>query len=123
MKFAVPSLALIALAACAPTTPAPDGQVAAPARQCFRPDDVRGFRALDRNTVIVQVGVNDRYRLDLVAPCPEVNWSERIAITSRSMRICSGLDADIVAPSRIGPQRCPVRTITKLTPEEAAALR
>ena len=36
--------------------------------------------------------------------------------------ICTGLDADIVTPSAIGPQRCAVRAIRKLTKEEAVAL-
>src|SRR5690606_26149204 len=100
------------LAACA----TPPDQAAGPAssgRQCFRPADVTGFRPVDRTTVIVSVGPRDRFRLDLMAPCPDVNWSERIGIRSRTMRVCTGLDAEIVAPSSIGPQTCPVRMVTR----------
>ena len=32
--------------------------------------------------------------------------------------ICSGLDVDLIVPTPIGPQRCPVRMIRKLAPEE-----
>ena len=32
------------------------------------------------------------------------------------------LDADLLVPSPIGPQRCPVRDIRKLSPAEVAAL-
>jgi hypothetical protein len=32
------------------------------------------------------------------------------------------MDAEVVSPSPIGPQRCAVRSMHKLTPEEIAAL-
>jgi len=114
-------LPLLLLAACA-TWDQAAAPAASSARQCFRPADVSGFRPVDRNTVIVSVGPRDRFRLDLMAPCPDVNWSERIGIRSPTMRICTGLDAEIIAPSSIGPRTCPVRAVTRLTREEADAL-
>jgi hypothetical protein len=52
-----------------------------------------------------------------------VDWAQHIALISRgSDYICSGIDAEIVTPSPIGPQRCAVRNIHKLTPAEIAAL-
>jgi hypothetical protein len=32
------------------------------------------------------------------------------------------MDAEIISPSTIGPQRCPVNKIRKLTPDEVKAL-
>ena len=111
------SLALLALADSAADA------AAKPQRSCFYARNVDSFRAPDDKTVYLKVGVRDVYQLDLMGPCPDVNWSERIGIVSRGGDwICTGLDAEIVAPSTIGPHRCPVQILRKLTREEAAAL-
>lgn len=92
-------------------------------RKCFYADNVNGFTAVDDDTVNLRVGANDVYQLELLGPCPDVDWSLKIGIQSRgSSWICSGLDATLITPSAIGPQRCPVRTITALTPAQIAAL-
>ena len=111
------TLALLALAGSAADA------AAKPQRSCFYARNVDSFRAPDDKTVYLKVGVRDVYQLDLMGPCPDVNWSERIGIVSRgSDWICTGLDAEILAPSTIGPHRCPVQILRKLTREEAAAL-
>lgn len=119
------------LAACAsPVAPAASGAgepatAAAPAnsQRCFRPDQVNGWRAGEKDTVYVRTGVRRVFRMQLLGPCPDVNWSERIGIEATgSPWICSGLDATVISPSPIGPRRCPVKVITELTPEEAASL-
>ncbi|HEY9236856.1 MULTISPECIES: DUF6491 family protein [Phenylobacterium] len=119
--------ALLLLAACA--TRDTDGRQSAAGdnarRQCFWAQSVSGFSAIDDQTVIVTVGVNNAFRLDLFSRCPDVDWNQRIALVSRGgSSICSGLDATIITRGPGGmQQRCQVRTVTKLTPEEAAALR
>lgn len=111
---------VIATAACAPTAPLSGPS---PARQCFRAQDVNGFTAVNDRQVNLRVGVNDIWRLDLFARCPDVDWSLRLGIESRgSSWICSGLDATIIAPSPIGPQRCAVQSLRKLTLQEVEAL-
>ncbi|HEY3695677.1 DUF6491 family protein, partial [Phenylobacterium sp.] len=78
------------------------------------------------HTVYIRTGSRDIYRMDLLIPCPDVDWNQRVAL--RSSRgaggsICNALDAEIISHATgLGPQRCPVKTLTKLTPEEAAAL-
>lgn len=95
----------------------------AKARQCFWASSVTGFAAENENVVNVRVGVRDVYQFEMLGPCPEVDWSNRIALVSRGSNfICSGMDADIVSPSTIGPQRCAVRSMRKLSPTEVAAL-
>jgi hypothetical protein len=94
-----------------------------PHRDCFWAQNVNGFAAPDEHTVNIKVGVHDVYQMELFGTCPDVDWNNRIALVSRgSSNICSGLDAEIVTRSPIGPQRCPVRNIRKLTPAEVAAL-
>ncbi|MDB5499651.1 MAG: hypothetical protein JWP28_3682 [Phenylobacterium sp.] len=91
--------------------------------QCFWTRMVDGFAAPDDHTLYVRVGVRDVYQFDLLGPCPDIDWNQRLALVSRSgSSICSGMDAEVVTHTQIGPQRCPVRSIRKLTPQEIAAL-
>lgn len=115
--------ALLLLAACATKETAESGSTSR--RQCFWSQNVNGFNAIDQETVLVTVGVNDVYRLDLMGRCPDIDWNQRIALVSRGgSSICSGLDATIITRGPGGMnQRCPVRMVTRLTPEEATALR
>jgi hypothetical protein len=67
--------------------------------------------------------VKDVYQFEMLGACPDVEWSNKIAIVSRgSNSICTGLDAEIIAPGPLGPERCFVRTVRKLTPAEVTAL-
>ncbi len=55
--------------------------------------------------------------------CQDMDWNQQIALVSRgSSSICNGMDAEVVTRSPIGPQRCPVRSVKKLTPDEIKAL-
>lgn len=120
-RLAVVGLLLAAPASslAAPELPA----TAKPQRQCFWTQRITSFAAPDDHTVNLRVGARDVYQMELFAPCPEVNWRQTIAVQSRGgSYICSGLDAEIIAPSSIGPQRCAVRTVRKLTAAEVAGL-
>lgn len=100
-------------------------QAAAPAapRHCFNQSDVQGFRAVDRSTVNMRVGVGDIYQIKLLGVCPDVKWAEGIALETRgSTQICTGLDLTIHAPGPTGPQECAAESIRKLSDAEAAAL-
>lgn len=127
------SLAVAALAGLtALGTAAPEGAVAKsplepaakePRRQCFWADRVTNFASADERIVNVRVGVRDVYEFEMLGRCHDLDWSHSIAIVSRGgSTICSGLDAEIIAPSAIGPQRCPVRNVRKLTKAEIEAL-
>ena len=117
--------AVFALAATQPAAAADKSPAAAgKTRQaCFFARDVNSFSAAGDRTVYVRVGVRDVYRLDLFNSCPDIDWNWSIGLQSHgSDWICSPLDATIIARSPIGPQRCEVDKVTKLTPEEVAAL-
>ena len=93
------------------------------ARQCFWSHQVNSFAAQGDRLVNLRVGVKDYFQLELMGPCPDVDWTQKIALVSRGgSTICSGLDAEIVTPSPIGPQKCPVKSVRKVTPTEVAAL-
>ena len=113
-------------AAAAPAAPPPDtpaDTAAKPARHCFWTRQVNSFASRDNRVVNIRVGVNDYYQLELMGRCQDVDWNQKIGLVSRgSDYICTGLDAEILSPTRIGPQHCPVKTIRKLTPDEVKAL-
>jgi hypothetical protein len=112
---------LLALAAAASAADKP----AKPDRnECFWTRNIEGFSAPDEHTVYVRSSSRDIYRFDMMGRCLDVDWNHRIALVSRSgPNICTGMDAEIVSQATgLGPQRCPVSHMHKLTPEEIAAL-
>ena len=118
-------VALACLAACAPTAEPEMTAAEAGGRQCFRPDDVNGFRPEGRDAVYFTVGVNQVYRAEIVGVCPDVDWSQRIAIrtTGAGNWVCHGLDADLLVPGPAGVQRCPITAIRRLDEAETRAYR
>jgi len=92
---------------------------------CFYARDVSSWAPVDRSTVNIRVHAHDVYQLKLLGDCPNLDWVNGVGLQRRSGPwICSGLDAEILAPQPGGggPLRCPVTSIRKLSPEEAAAL-
>lgn len=127
LKIALTAAAMSLLtlgAATAGSPEAPKTAKAAKSRsQCFWTDQVNNFASSDDRIVNLRVGVKDYYQLEMLGRCQDVDWTQSIAIVSRgSSSICTGLDAEIIAPTPIGPQRCAVKTVRKLTPEEVKAL-
>jgi len=119
-------LAALGLAASGPAlakSPKEPEAAARPKGQCFWTNQVHSFASNDDRIVNVRVGVRDVYQFEMMGRCTDVDWSNRIALVSRGgSHICTGMDAEIIAPSPIGPQRCAVSRIHKLTPEEVKAL-
>lgn len=93
-------------------------------RQCFPAREVANFAAPDDHTVYLRAGVKDVYRVDVFGGCLDIDWSLRVGIRSYgSSFICVGDPAELIVPNRtIGTQRCQVKVVAKLTPEEVAAL-
>jgi hypothetical protein len=92
---------------------------------CFYSRDIYNFVAVDDRTVNIRVGVKDVYRLDLFNDCTGVQWAEHIELISRpGSFICTGAanDVDLFIHTTVGPLRCPVSNIHKLTPDEIGAL-
>lgn len=125
-KTALAAAGLLAVAASGPqavgaTSPIEDPDK--PRRQCFWTNQVNSFASSDNRIVNIRVGVKDYYQLEMFGRCMDVDWNHKIALVSRGgSTICTGMDAEIISPSTIGPQRCPVRAIRKLTEAEVKAL-
>lgn len=122
---ALAGLGAVATSAAQPEHAAPP----APARhydknQCFYTKNVTSFAAPDEHNLYVRVGVRDVYHFEMFGPCPDMDWNQRLALVSRgSSWICNGMDAEVVTHATgIGRQRCQVRHMEKLTPEQVAML-
>ena len=93
---------------------------------CFFSRDFEQWRAPDPATIIIRVGVNRFYRLDLSAPCPALQFPDAhlVNIFHGSDSICGPLDWDIrVAQYPAGiTQACIVKSMTRLTPEQVATI-
>ena len=121
-RLALAASAVALLAICATAAGAADKP--ASKNECFWARNVTSFAAPDDKTLYVRVGVNQVFRFEMFGSCPEIDWNQRLALVSRGGdNICSGMDAEVVTHSPgIGRQRCAVRSMHKLTPEEVAAL-
>ena len=121
------SLALVAVAACAPQGPPPHVQAAAAAgRPCFHANQVNGFREVDRDTIDLTVGPNEVYRAEFIGVCPDMDQAFTVGVRTRggSSWICEGPDVEIVVPqSPIGPQVCAAQSLRRLTQAEIEAGR
>ena len=122
-RFPVLALALAASACAAQPTAniAPQS-----ARQCFWGSQVSGFTDAGPDKVLVRIGAREMWELGLSGGCPDADWAMRIGIRSRGIdRICSGADAELLVPGASGGsvQRCLVRGVRKLSPEEVSAAR
>jgi len=121
------ALIAAALAAAAATGPAVSADKPAPMKngqQCFYTRMINGFAAPDDQNLYIRVSVNDVYHLTMFSHCQDMDWDQRLGVVSRSGGfICDKLDVEVIAHARgLGRQRCAVRAMEKLTPEQIAAL-
>lgn len=122
--LAIGAIAGLATSAAAPGfARSPEEPAAKAARQCFWARNVNSFASNDDRVVNIRVGVRDIYQLEMLGRCLDVDWANKIAIKSRgSNYICAGMDAELITPTSLGPHRCAISKIRKLTAEEAEAL-
>lgn len=97
------------------------------ATQCFYSSDWDGgWKATpDSKSIYIRVGINKIYRLDLSAPCPELQAPMSHLITEQrgGSSICSAIDLDLKVSDGHGfSTACIVRDLTQLSAEEASAL-
>ncbi len=96
-----------------------------PGQSCFQMTSLQSTRPDGDKTIYARVGVKQIYRIDLAHRCPELLSREGIVITPTGGRnlICGPLDFDLRARDVGGSSTpCFVERISKLSPEEAAAL-
>jgi hypothetical protein len=117
-NLALALFAVTALAGCGTTK-----KTASAPTDCFDAGAVSNYAAVDRETVNLRVGVNDFYQVKMLGVCPDINWTQKIGLSSTGgSRVCTGLDLTIHVPGPTGPQECAADSIRKLSAEEVAAL-
>ena len=121
-------LGATALALATVSPPARSASAAA-SNACFWSRDVLSTRSPNNTTVYLRVSGKGTWELKLFSPCPDVSWSNRVALRTRGGdRICEGrgLNVEVVAnrtPTNPGPRsRCKVTSVRQLTTAEAQAL-
>jgi len=118
--LAVGALGLLLASGCAAPQHSPASRTG---KSCFYASQVNNFALVNRNTVNFRVGVSDIYEARLLGNCGDIAWTESIAFDAGATSlVCSGLGATLIVPTAIGPRRCPVNAIRKLTPAEVSAL-
>lgn len=119
------TVSLIAVALLSPVVRAQPEQTRG-GQACFFSREFEQWRAPDPSTIIIRVGINRLYRLDLSAPCPTLQFPQaRLVTVSRgSDAICGPLDWDIrVAQYGNGvTEQCVVKSMTQLTQEQIASI-
>ncbi|GGE99884.1 hypothetical protein GCM10011611_01860 [Aliidongia dinghuensis] len=124
--FAAALLAGLAGAtAFAQTAPAP-ATPASPKRQCFSLTDWRGgWRAPNPSVIYIRVNISDVWRIDLSTPSNQLMWPDRhlVSVARGGDAVCAPIDLDLkVADTHGYREPLIAKAITKLTPEEVAAL-
>lgn len=119
------AIAALALGATMALSVQPRGAEAAPERECFNADTVSGFSAYDDDRVYVRVSRKKVYELEVMGPCPNVDWTQSLGLESRTGFVCTGMDVDLIVPQDgMGPPlRCAVRTVRRLSEAEIEALK
>ncbi len=86
-------------------------------RDCFFLSEVNGFSPAGPNQIQVNVGPNRNYLFKTFGSCPDLDFSTAIAFDQTVPgTICQGMDVDLIVPTAIGPQRCPVSMISRIPP-------
>ncbi|MBA3810830.1 MAG: hypothetical protein H0X27_04125 [Caulobacteraceae bacterium] len=113
---ALAALALFAAALAPPST-------ARPSTSCFHAKQMGHLRADGPRTLYARMGTGT-LRLGLANDCPDVAifGGALVVRPARSGLVCGPPDIDIDLRNHGGTRRCIVSDITRLTPEEAAAL-
>ena len=125
MRWLAPLAGLVALAACAPTPHVETAPSASAPAQCFRAEFVRTYVLVGRDAMIIRASGGQRYRLDLLSPCIDLEWAREVAFRGRGGQsfVCSSFDAEVVVSRDAGrPETCLVNDMQPVAAPEADAL-
>jgi hypothetical protein len=116
-------LALGLVAACANPADRPSEAANNAVGKCFFLSQIDGYQRVkgSGNRIIVTTGPRDKYEFETLGSCPYLDDGETIGFDQAGGgTICRGIDVDLIVPRPQGgpPQRCPVRMIRKLSPDE-----
>lgn len=118
--------AAMLMAGCA-TPPAQEADTKPDPRQgeevrnvCFS-SQIRNWRELDNRSVIVEVGVKDEYKLELLGTCQPRDAFMSIGLVSRGGSSCLSTGDTLVTDSRYSDGTCSIRRIYKWNKDATAA--
>jgi len=92
---------------------------------CFRLSMLSSTRADGDRRIYFRVGTNDFYRIDLASRCASLPYEGNHLVltpTPGQDLICRPIDLDLKVSENGVSQPCFIRSITRLTPEQAAAI-
>jgi Family of unknown function (DUF6491) len=93
---------------------------------CFFVRDWQGWKAADDHTIFLNVSGNHVWRVDMQGACPELSDPGARLISrdfAGSGSVCGPLDLDLKVSDGHGiAVPCIVRSLTELSPDQAAAL-
>jgi hypothetical protein len=93
---------------------------------CFHGSDISNWSAPDSRTIYLRVFASRYYRIDLSRECSPLRWPDAHLVTSShgSDLICTLVDLELKASEGPGaiPEPCFVKSLTALSPGEAALL-
>ncbi|HEX4097401.1 MAG TPA: DUF6491 family protein [Caulobacteraceae bacterium] len=113
--------AALACTSAAPAQPHADTSNA----NCFRLSMMSDWRPDGDRRLYLRVGVNSFYRVDLAARCASLPYEGNHLVmspTPGSDLICHPIDLDLKVSENGVREPCFIKSITRLTPEEAAAI-
>jgi len=114
-RIVVVSITAAFLAGCAAQETESVASAPAGERGCFYLSQVSGFASAGRDRINVSVGPRRTYEFQTFGYCPDIDFAQAIAFDQNGPgTICRGIDVDLIVPSSIGPQRCPVKMIRRL---------
>ncbi|WP_419253060.1 DUF6491 family protein [Caulobacter sp. ErkDOM-YI] len=124
-RTAVAGFALFAGSAASAQAPVAQTPAAKPRPPCFSLSDWHGWSSPSRDVLYMKVRNKEVYRLDLAHGSNQLRspGSHIVSVVRGSDRICTPIDLDLRVSDGFGMDM-PIRakTITKLTPEEIAAI-
>jgi hypothetical protein len=124
-RTAVAGFALFTAGAAFAQAPAAQTSAAKPRPPCFSLSDWDGWSSPSRDVLYMKVRNKEVYRLDLTRGSNQLGspGSHIVSVVRGSDRICNPIDLDLRVSDGMG-LAIPIRakTITKLTPEEIAAI-
>lgn len=89
----------------------PDPRQGAEVRNvCFQ-SQIRSWRKLDNRSVVVEVGVRDEYKLDLMGTCQPDDAFMQIGLVSRGGGSCLSPGDQLVTDARYNDGSCSIRKI------------
>jgi hypothetical protein len=126
-RIALIGLALAAAAASAQAQPPVGPAAGRPARaerSCFALSDWNGWSSPSRDVLYLKVRARDVYRLDLIHGTNQLRspGSYIVSVVRGGDRVCAPIDLDLRVSDGFMDMPIRAKTITKLTPEEIAAI-